>query len=80
MTKFPVVSSKEVIHALKRAGFKYAPKRGKGSHIAMMTTQGYLNPRLVIVPERKNLPKGTLRAILEQAGLTKDEFIKLMNK
>jgi len=80
MTKFPIVSSREVIRALKRAGFKSAPKRGKGSHIAMMTTKGHLNPRLVIVPERKNLPKGTLRSILEQAGLSKEEFIKLINE
>ena len=80
MTKFSIVSSREVIRALKRAGFKYAPKRGKGSHIAMMTTKGHLNPRLVIVPERKNLPKGTLHSILDQAGLTKKEFIKLINE
>jgi len=42
-----------------------------------MTTKEHFSPRLVIVPERKNLPKGTLRSILEQAGLTKEEFINL---
>jgi predicted RNA binding protein YcfA (HicA-like mRNA interferase family) len=35
-------------------------------------------PRLVIVPERKNLPIGTLRAIIRQAGLTPEEFLKLV--
>jgi predicted RNA binding protein YcfA (HicA-like mRNA interferase family) len=35
-------------------------------------------PRLVIIPERKNLPIGTLRAIIRQAGLTADEFIGLL--
>jgi len=79
MTKFPIVSSKEVIKALRKAGFEYAPKRGKGSHIAMMKTKGAFHPRLVIVPEKKNLPKGTLRSILDQAGLTKEEFVKLIN-
>jgi predicted RNA binding protein YcfA (HicA-like mRNA interferase family) len=34
--------------------------------------------RLVIVPDRNEIPKGTLLAILEQAGLTKDEFIKML--
>ena len=79
MTKFPIVSSKEVIKALRKAGFEYAPKRGKGSHIAMMKTEGAFRPRLVVVPGRKSLPKGTLRSILDQAGLTKEEFIKLIN-
>jgi predicted RNA binding protein YcfA (HicA-like mRNA interferase family) len=36
--------------------------------------------RLVIVPDRKTIPRGTLRAILDQAGLTKDEFIDLLKK
>jgi hypothetical protein len=36
--------------------------------------------RLVIVPERKTLPKGTLRAILDQAGLTKDEVVELLKR
>jgi hypothetical protein len=35
-------------------------------------------PRLVIIPERKVLPKGTLRAILEQAGLSREEFLSLL--
>ncbi|MCG7852411.1 MAG: type II toxin-antitoxin system HicA family toxin [Methanosarcinaceae archaeon] len=77
MKKLPIVSSKEVIKALKKAGFEYAPKRGKGSHIAMMKTKGAFSPRLVIIPDRKNLPKGTLRSILDHAGLTREEFIEL---
>jgi predicted RNA binding protein YcfA (HicA-like mRNA interferase family) len=35
-------------------------------------------PRLVIVPERKNLPIGTLRGIIRQAGLTPEEFLRLV--
>ncbi|NQE54961.1 hypothetical protein C5S29_15390 [ANME-1 cluster archaeon GoMg3.2] len=34
MKKLPVVSSDDVIRVLKKAGFEYAPKRGKGSHTA----------------------------------------------
>jgi predicted RNA binding protein YcfA (HicA-like mRNA interferase family) len=36
--------------------------------------------RLVIVPDKKTLPRGTLRAILDQAGLTKDEFVDLLKE
>jgi predicted RNA binding protein YcfA (HicA-like mRNA interferase family) len=79
MTKLPVISSKEVIKALRSAGFEDAPKRGKGSHSALVK-RGADKSRLVIVPDRNTLPRGTLRAILDQAGLTKDELIDLLKK
>ncbi|WP_346297701.1 type II toxin-antitoxin system HicA family toxin [Geoglobus acetivorans] len=34
--------------------------------------------RLVIIPRKKNIPKGTLLSILKQAGLSKDEFLELL--
>ena len=79
MRKLPVVSSKDVIKALRSAGFEDAPKRGKGSHSALVK-RSKDKARIVIVPDRKTLPRGTLRAILDQAGLTKDEFIDLLKR
>ena len=78
MSKLPVVSSKEVIKALKKNGFDYAPKRGKGSHTALYKIDKKGNKLLVIVPKRKDLPKGTLLGILQQANLSREEFIKLL--
>lgn len=63
MPKLPVVSSKEIIRALQKAGFEYAPKRGKGSHIAFVRKYKE-RTRLVIVPDRREIPKGTLISIL----------------
>jgi predicted RNA binding protein YcfA (HicA-like mRNA interferase family) len=77
MSRIPSLSSREVVQALRKGGFLDAPKRGKGSHIAMVKRGSGL-PRLVIIPERKVLPKGTLRAILEQAGLSREEFLSLL--
>ncbi|RLB95457.1 MAG: hypothetical protein DRH76_08055 [Deltaproteobacteria bacterium] len=34
--------------------------------------------RIVIVPDSKALPRGTLHAILDQAGLDRFEFIELL--
>jgi predicted RNA binding protein YcfA (HicA-like mRNA interferase family) len=79
MTTLPAISSKMVIKALRSAGFEDAPKRGKGSHSALVK-RSKDKARLVIVPDRKTLPRGTLRAILDQAGLTKDEFINLLKR
>ncbi len=36
------------------------------------------NTFLVIIPKRKAIPKGTLLAIIKQAGLSKDDFISLL--
>lgn len=79
MPKLPVVSSKQIIRVLKQAGFEYASKRGKGSHVAFVKVYAD-KTRLVIVPDKDTVPKGTLLAILEQAGMTKDEFIRLLNE
>ena len=76
--KLPVVSSDNIIRVLKKAGFSYAPKRGKESHIAFYKEREG-KKWLVIVPKRREIPRGTLIAILEQAGLTRDEFLRLLH-
>jgi len=35
---------------------------------------------LVIVPKRRELPKGTLLSIFQQANLSKDDFVELLKK
>jgi predicted RNA binding protein YcfA (HicA-like mRNA interferase family) len=63
-----------VIRALGRAGF--ALDRIKGSHHIFLK-QGH--PTRVPVPHpKKSIPIGTLRAIMREAGLTRDEFIELL--
>ena len=59
MTKIPALSSKQVIKALRSAGFENAPKKGKGSHIALVKIEAD-RPLLVIIPKRNVIPKGTL--------------------
>ena len=80
MKKLPVVSSDDVIKALKKDGFVYAPKRGKGSHTALHKIDENGRKLLVIVPKKRELPKGTLLSILQQANLSKDDFIELLKK
>ncbi len=79
MTKLPVVSSKKVVKTLRKAGFIDAPKRGKGSHVALVK-RDQEQTKLVIVPDKDTIPKGTLVAILEQAGLSKAQFVELLNQ
>ena len=59
MIKLPSLSSKELIKALRSAGFENAPKRGKESHIALVKKEAG-RTLLVIVPQKKIIQKGTL--------------------
>ena len=73
MSKLPVVSGSECIKALEKTGF--AIVRQRGSHIVLVRE----DPRnTVIVPNHKELDRGTLRAIIRQANLTVEEFIQLL--
>lgn len=64
-------SARIVINALHRAGFKIVSQ--KGSHIKM---RGIRNGKLqtVIIPNHKEIARGTFSSILIQADLTKMEF------
>ncbi|HET6400453.1 MAG TPA: type II toxin-antitoxin system HicA family toxin [Candidatus Kapabacteria bacterium] len=62
-------SSVEVVRALERLGFHNKSQRG--SHAKFSDGTG----RIVIVPaNRKVLPAGTFRSILNQAGISLEEF------
>ncbi|MDZ7362098.1 MAG: type II toxin-antitoxin system HicA family toxin [candidate division KSB1 bacterium] len=63
---------------MRKAGFEFAPKRGKCSHTAMVRQRHGEPTRLVIIPKAKDLPRGTLMGILFQAGLTTEEFLNLL--
>ncbi len=76
--RLPSLSSKEIIRALRKSGFDEAPDRGKGSHRAFFKVDASGRTRLVIVPYGKDIPRGTLLAILEQAGLSREEFLKII--
>ena len=76
--RLPSLSSSQITRALRKAGFVEAPTRGKGSHRAFMRKDETGKVRLVIVPQGKDIPRGTLFAIIDQSGLTKDEFLALL--
>lgn len=75
MQKLPRLSGKEVIKALSKIGFSVA--RQKGSHV-ILTKQVESGKKAVVVPNHKEVDKGTLLEIIRQAGLTKEEFINLI--
>ena len=79
MSRLPLVSSEKIIKNLLKAGFTYAPVKGKGSHTALVKDGSYGEKFLVIIPKRNPLPKGTLISIIKQSGMSREEFIEMIN-
>ena len=74
MSVLPRVSGLEVVKALAKVG--YERDRQRGSHIILR--QAAYPHRRIVVPDHKEVAKGTLRAIIREAGLTVDEFKALL--
>jgi len=73
MSVLPSISGRECIKALGKVG--YYPKRQEGSHVIMRRDNPFGQ---VVVPDHKVLDRGTLRAIIRQAGMSVDEFVDLL--
>jgi len=62
------VSGVQAARALKRVG--YVEMRQTGSHLILRREN-----RTVVVPQHKPLKPGTLKGVIEQAGLTVEQFL-----
>lgn len=74
MPPVPAVRGERVVKALERAGFKIA--RITGSHHIMRHADG--RGTTVPVHSGRDVAKGTLRGILDDVGLSADEFRDLL--
>ena len=75
MKHLPVVSGKDVIRVLTRAGFFFV--RQKGSHVRMK--KQLLDTALnITIPLHDELDRTTLRSIIKAAELTEDEFLHFL--
>jgi len=72
MAVLPVISGREAVKAFEKAGFRFHHQRG--SHIILY----HANGRHLSVPDHKELDRGTLRALIRGAGITVEDFAKLL--
>lgn len=72
--RLPQVQARQVIAALKRAGFREA--RQKGSHCTLVHHQW--NVQTTVPIHTGDIGRGLLKAILKQAGITEDQFRDLL--
>ncbi len=77
MTKMPRVTYRELIKALKRAGFE--ERRQRGSHLYLW--REYDNVRVIVpIHQGRDMRTGTLRSILRDAKISPDDFRNLLKK
>lgn len=75
MPKLPVIRANDLVRALKKAGFVH--DRTTGSHMIFYNSQKH---KTISVPQhgKKDLGKGLLKGILNDAGISADQLITLL--
>lgn len=73
MSGLPRISGRECAKALGKIGFYL--KRQESSHMILRRDNPFAQ---LVIPDHKELDRGTLRAIIRQAGLSADEFERLL--
>jgi len=66
------ISGQELVKVLLRVGF--VVNRQRGSHIILRRDSPYAR---VVVPDHKQVRPGTLRQILNEAGMTVEQLLDL---
>jgi predicted RNA binding protein YcfA (HicA-like mRNA interferase family) len=76
MSKLPILSGEKIVKILQKAGFEII--RQRGSHMLLRHRDG----RTTVVPIHKSydIDRSLLRKIINDADLTREEFIKLLEK
>lgn len=74
MKRLPVVSGREAMRAFERIGYRLDHQTG--SHLILR----HETPphRRLTVPDHRELARGTLRSLIRDAGLTVEEFSRLL--
>ena len=74
MSRLPALKPKEVLAALQRAGFDVV--RVRGSHYQLFNP--ITRSRVTVPHHTRDLTKATLSSILNQTGMSIDDFLTLL--
>lgn len=72
MSRLPTCSGRDAVTAFCKLG--YVVDHQTGSHIILR----HPSLRRLTVPDHRELAKGTLRALIREAGITKEHFSSLL--
>ena len=74
MPRLPMVKPAQLVRALERAGFEIDHQTG--SHVVLWRASD--NSRVVVPWHNRDLGRGLTLRIIKSAGLTRDQFIQLL--
>ena len=74
MTRLPVISGDDFIRVVRKIGYVW--DHTEGSHMILLHPSG----RRLSVPRHKELGRGLLSSLIRDAGLTREEFLKLLRE
>ena len=78
MAKFPVDAPvRDVIRAFERLGFVLVRE---GNHISLARTNADGSRTFLTIPNHRTLKGSTLRTILTQASIDREEFLEAISK
>lgn len=72
MNRLRVCSGRDAIRAFRHWGYEVDSQTG--SHIILR----HGNRRRLTIPDHKELARGTLRSLIREAGITKNQFDELL--
>jgi predicted RNA binding protein YcfA (HicA-like mRNA interferase family) len=74
VARLPTISGDELARVIRLVGFIW--DHTEGSHMILLHPDG----RRLSVPRHRELGRGILRALIRNAGLTREEFIRLYHQ
>jgi predicted RNA binding protein YcfA (HicA-like mRNA interferase family) len=74
VTRLPVISGHDAVEALCKRGYEIDHQ----TDIHMILRRATVRNRRLTIPDHKELAKGTLRALIREAGLKVEEFTALL--
>jgi len=74
VSHLPVISGDEFAKAVRKIGYGW--DHTEGSHMILLHSSW----RRLSVPMHKELGRGLLRALIKDAGLSREEFLKLLHE
>ena len=74
MARLPVISGDDFVKAMQKIGYVW--DHTEGSHMILLHPSG----RRLSVPRHKELGPGLLMFLIRDAGLSREEFIRLLRE
>lgn len=74
MTRLPVISGDDFVKTMCKIGYVW--DHTEGSHMILLHRSGHR----LSVPRHKELGRGLLRSLIRDAGLSKEEFTRLLRE